>query len=279
MSPGSVEDATASLLGEEDAEDEELEAAASHLNKDFYRELFGGGVPGSSEAAGGPGLGGGPPALEALLGPLPTAASLGICEPVRECISSQSRDPSEHRGTGGWTGGGQAMSRATGGAASKGGVARAPQLLPTPEGQQCVVSPGSPVCGPAGPGPGLRPRRPSCLPWGPRRHPCSSVLRTLAAKPWPRVTEGPGAEAGTPCLPFPGVRLVGSAGGGQCLHGQMGIVHCAPVPATVAAQQGTVAPSPLGKARMLAVRDPSSQRRQWSRPLLGGPPPPLRSRH
>lgn len=182
MSPGSVEDATASLLGEEDAEDEELEAAASHLNKDFYRELFGGGVPGSSEAAGGPGLGGGPPALEALLGPLPTAASLGICEPVRECISSQSRDPSEHRGTGGWTGAGQAMSRATGGAASKGGVARAPQLLPTPEWWQCVVSPGSPVCGPAGPGPGLRPRRPSCLPWGPRRHPCSSVLRTLAAK-------------------------------------------------------------------------------------------------
>lgn len=156
---GSVEDATASLLGEEDAEDEELEAAASHLNKDFYRELFGGGVPGSSEAAGGPGLGGGPPALEALLGPLPTAASLGICEPVRECISSQSRDPSEHRGTGGWTGAGQAMSRATGGAASKGGVARAPQLLPTPEGQQCVVSAGSPVCGravlpacPGGPG-------------------------------------------------------------------------------------------------------------------------------
>ncbi|XP_015976936.1 transcription factor IIIB 90 kDa subunit isoform X4 [Rousettus aegyptiacus] len=97
---GSVEDATASLLGEEDAEDEELEAAASHLNKDFYRELFGGGVPGSSEAAGGPGLGGGPPALEALLGPLPTAASLGICEPVRECISSQSRDPKDAGGDG-----------------------------------------------------------------------------------------------------------------------------------------------------------------------------------
>lgn len=117
MSPGSVEDATASLLGEEDAEDEELEAAASHLNKDFYRELLGGGVPGSSEAAGGPGLGGGPPALEALLGPLPTAASLGICEPVRECISSQSRDPSEHPGPGGWTGAGRVVSGATGGAA------------------------------------------------------------------------------------------------------------------------------------------------------------------
>ncbi|XP_039732533.1 transcription factor IIIB 90 kDa subunit isoform X2 [Pteropus medius] len=97
---GSVEDATASLLGEEDAEDEELEAAASHLNKDFYRELLGRGVPGSSEAAGGPGLGGGPPALEALLGPLPTAASLGICEPVRECISSQSRDPKDASGDG-----------------------------------------------------------------------------------------------------------------------------------------------------------------------------------
>ncbi|XP_067565218.1 transcription factor IIIB 90 kDa subunit isoform X3 [Pseudorca crassidens] len=90
---GSVEDTTSSLFGEEDAEDEELEAAASHLNKDFYQELLGGGIPGSSEEAGGPEGGGRPPALESLLGPLPTAASLGISDSIRECISSQSRDP------------------------------------------------------------------------------------------------------------------------------------------------------------------------------------------
>ncbi|XP_029094784.1 transcription factor IIIB 90 kDa subunit isoform X3 [Monodon monoceros] len=90
---GSVEDTASSLFGEEDAEDEELEAAASHLNKDFYQELLGGGVPGSSEAAGGPAGGGRPPALESLLGPLPTAASLGISDSIRECICSQGRDP------------------------------------------------------------------------------------------------------------------------------------------------------------------------------------------
>ncbi|KAM5239846.1 transcription factor IIIB 90 kDa subunit isoform 2-T2 [Hipposideros larvatus] len=87
---GSVEDTTASLFGEEDAEDEELEAAASHLNKDFYRELLGGS---SLEAAGSPDVGGRSPALESLLGPMPTAASLGISDSIRECISSQSRDP------------------------------------------------------------------------------------------------------------------------------------------------------------------------------------------
>ncbi|XP_054571655.1 transcription factor IIIB 90 kDa subunit isoform X2 [Eptesicus fuscus] len=89
---GPGEDTTASLFGEEDAEDEELEAAASHLNKDFYRELLGGGVPGSAEAAGSPGGSGKPPALESLLGPLPTAASLGISDSIRECISSQSQE-------------------------------------------------------------------------------------------------------------------------------------------------------------------------------------------
>ncbi|XP_068395494.1 transcription factor IIIB 90 kDa subunit isoform X1 [Eschrichtius robustus] len=97
---GSVEDTTSSLFGEEDAEDEELEAAASHLNKDFYQELLGGGIPGSSEAAGGPEGGGRPPALESLLGPLPTAASLGISDSIRECISLQSRDPKDASGDG-----------------------------------------------------------------------------------------------------------------------------------------------------------------------------------
>ncbi|XP_054571654.1 transcription factor IIIB 90 kDa subunit isoform X1 [Eptesicus fuscus] len=97
---GPGEDTTASLFGEEDAEDEELEAAASHLNKDFYRELLGGGVPGSAEAAGSPGGSGKPPALESLLGPLPTAASLGISDSIRECISSQSQESKDASGDG-----------------------------------------------------------------------------------------------------------------------------------------------------------------------------------
>lgn len=94
VSPGSVEDTTSSIFGEEDAEDEELEAAASHMNKDFYRELLGGGS-GSSDAVEIPEEGGHPLALESLLGPLPTAASLGISDSIRECISSPNRDPSE----------------------------------------------------------------------------------------------------------------------------------------------------------------------------------------
>ncbi|XP_021588425.2 transcription factor IIIB 90 kDa subunit isoform X4 [Ictidomys tridecemlineatus] len=89
---GSAEDTTSSLFGEEDIEDEELEAAASHMNKDFYRELLGGGS-GSSEAAESPEEGSRALALESLLGPLPTAASLGISDSIRECISAPSRDP------------------------------------------------------------------------------------------------------------------------------------------------------------------------------------------
>ncbi|XP_021510926.1 transcription factor IIIB 90 kDa subunit isoform X2 [Meriones unguiculatus] len=87
---GSGEDATCSPFCEEDTEDEELEAAASHMNKDFYRELLG--HDGGSEAAEGPDGGSRPLALESLLGPLPTAASLGISDSIRECISSPSGD-------------------------------------------------------------------------------------------------------------------------------------------------------------------------------------------
>ncbi|KAM6201628.1 transcription factor IIIB 90 kDa subunit isoform 2-T2 [Rhynchocyon petersi] len=92
---GSVEDTVSSFFGEEDAEDEELEAAASHLNKDFYRELLGDSLPGGSESAGSSEEGSRPPALESLLGPLPTAASLGISESIRECICSPSGDPKD----------------------------------------------------------------------------------------------------------------------------------------------------------------------------------------
>ncbi|XP_051008351.1 transcription factor IIIB 90 kDa subunit [Acomys russatus] len=90
---GSGEDTTCSPFCEEDTEDEELEAAASHMNKDFYRELLG--EDGSTEAADGPDGGSRPLALESLLGPLPTAASLGISDSIRECISSPSGDPKD----------------------------------------------------------------------------------------------------------------------------------------------------------------------------------------
>lgn len=83
---GCLDDPMCSLFSEEDAEDEELEVAASHLNQDFCRELCG--LSSNSEAPGSP-------ALESLLGPLPTAASLGISDSIRECISSQNRTPSE----------------------------------------------------------------------------------------------------------------------------------------------------------------------------------------
>lgn len=102
---GSVEDTTSSVFGEDDAEDEELEAAASHLNKDFYQEILGSGLSSSSEGAGDPDGDARPPALESLLGPLPTAASLGISDSIRECISSQSQDPSECLGAWGEEGG------------------------------------------------------------------------------------------------------------------------------------------------------------------------------
>ncbi|CAH6854053.1 Brf1 [Phodopus roborovskii] len=95
---GSGEDSTPSPFCEEDTEDEELEAAASHMNKDFYRELLG--DDGGSEAAEGPDGGSRPLALESLLGPLPTAASLGISDSIRECISSPSGDPKDTSGDG-----------------------------------------------------------------------------------------------------------------------------------------------------------------------------------
>ncbi|XP_008854598.1 transcription factor IIIB 90 kDa subunit isoform X1 [Nannospalax galili] len=95
---GSGEDATSSPFGEEDTEDEELEAAASHMNKDFYREILG--DSGGLEAAEDLEEGNRPLALESLLGPLPTAASLGISDSIRECISSPSGDPKDTSGDG-----------------------------------------------------------------------------------------------------------------------------------------------------------------------------------
>ncbi|XP_015205795.1 BRF1 general transcription factor IIIB subunit b [Lepisosteus oculatus] len=81
--------ASSSLAGDDERDDEELEAAAQHLSKDFCHEVL--------PQSGGPGAGGEPgqasPAkqplpLATLLGPLPTAASLGLTESLRECIAT-----------------------------------------------------------------------------------------------------------------------------------------------------------------------------------------------
>ncbi|KAH0620310.1 hypothetical protein JD844_020534 [Phrynosoma platyrhinos] len=82
-----LEDNTLSIFGEEEGEDEELEAAANHLNKDFYSELLDKDRSLEKETSVRP------PALESLLGPLPTAASLGITESIKECILTKDRDP------------------------------------------------------------------------------------------------------------------------------------------------------------------------------------------
>ncbi|NXP15075.1 TF3B factor, partial [Thinocorus orbignyianus] len=99
----SIEDNMSSILGEEEAEDEELEAAANHLNKDFYNELHEKDRLKKSEDGewkNGKETTVRPPALESLLGPLPTAASLGITESIKECISAKDREPGENTGDG-----------------------------------------------------------------------------------------------------------------------------------------------------------------------------------
>ncbi|KAM4665677.1 transcription factor IIIB 90 kDa subunit isoform 1-T1 [Amazona ochrocephala] len=99
----SIEDNTSSTLAEEEAEDEELEAAANHLNKDFYNELHENDRVRKNEdekCRNENEVLVRPPALESLLGPLPTAASLGITESIKECISTKDREPGENTGDG-----------------------------------------------------------------------------------------------------------------------------------------------------------------------------------
>ncbi|KAL0164360.1 hypothetical protein M9458_040113, partial [Cirrhinus mrigala] len=72
----------------EEPGDEEMEAAAQHLNQEFISQ---GGVenqegsrdtvPLSSQVTHVP--------LTALLGPLPSAASLGLTDSIRECITEE----------------------------------------------------------------------------------------------------------------------------------------------------------------------------------------------
>lgn len=82
------------LPGNEDDADEELEAAAQHLTKDFYSELMPGAgeasrVQEGSEAESEQVVLPRYPPLASLLGPLPTAASLGLSESIQKCITEK----------------------------------------------------------------------------------------------------------------------------------------------------------------------------------------------
>lgn len=89
------------MTGDEDLEDEEMEAAAQHLNQEFFSQVLEQGdqggikdqegsrdtVPLSSQVTHVP--------MTALLGPLPSAASLGLTDSIRECITEEDMTNSE----------------------------------------------------------------------------------------------------------------------------------------------------------------------------------------
>ncbi|XP_069771863.1 BRF1 general transcription factor IIIB subunit b isoform X2 [Narcine bancroftii] len=89
---GQDDGASVVSLGEEEGEDEELTAVANHLNKDLYDNLLNGDQPPANdrteeekESEPPPK----PPNILSLLGPLPTAASLGLKESIEECIAAE----------------------------------------------------------------------------------------------------------------------------------------------------------------------------------------------
>ncbi|XP_053553248.1 transcription factor IIIB 90 kDa subunit [Bombina bombina] len=88
------EENTSSIYGEEEADDEELEAAANHLSKDFYKEFDARTKMISDEQI----IKRIP--LECLLGPLPTAASLGITDSIKDCISAKEQESRDNAGDG-----------------------------------------------------------------------------------------------------------------------------------------------------------------------------------
>uniref|UniRef100_A0AAR2ILU8 Transcription factor IIIB 90 kDa subunit n=1 Tax=Pygocentrus nattereri TaxID=42514 RepID=A0AAR2ILU8_PYGNA len=104
---GTIHYMKACLAGDEDLEDEDMEAAAQHLNQDFMQML--------PELEQGPQSGteaqeqGKEPAepsthvpLTVLLGPLPSAASLGLTDSIRHCITE-----GQEEGKWKWTSAGQ----------------------------------------------------------------------------------------------------------------------------------------------------------------------------
>ncbi|KAG8449342.1 hypothetical protein GDO86_016115 [Hymenochirus boettgeri] len=82
------------INGEEEGDDEELEAAAKHLNKDLYSDMSNNSKLHCYEHTKKP------LPIESLLGPLPTAASLGITESIKECISIHEKEKGDSAGDG-----------------------------------------------------------------------------------------------------------------------------------------------------------------------------------
>ncbi|KAG2457584.1 TF3B factor, partial [Polypterus senegalus] len=77
---------TSGIHGESEAEDEELTVASNHLSKDLYDKMQQKNpesVDGQCQPASKT------PSLTSLLGPLPTAASLGLTESIKECIEDK----------------------------------------------------------------------------------------------------------------------------------------------------------------------------------------------
>uniref|UniRef100_A0A3P8XPA5 Transcription factor IIIB 90 kDa subunit n=1 Tax=Esox lucius TaxID=8010 RepID=A0A3P8XPA5_ESOLU len=84
------------LCGKVDPEeDEELEAVAQHFNQDYICQVIqgqqqggeGGGERGTEQSPTPPPPPKVGPSLNSILGPLPSAASLGLCESIQECFS------------------------------------------------------------------------------------------------------------------------------------------------------------------------------------------------
>uniref|UniRef100_A0A4W5PKT2 Transcription factor IIIB 90 kDa subunit n=1 Tax=Hucho hucho TaxID=62062 RepID=A0A4W5PKT2_9TELE len=75
-----------SLPDGEEREDEELKAVAQHLNKELCDQVISGEEDGEGQEERPPRRG---PSLASLLGPMPTAASLGLPESISKCIGEE----------------------------------------------------------------------------------------------------------------------------------------------------------------------------------------------
>ncbi|MCI4389436.1 hypothetical protein PGIGA_G00097950 [Pangasianodon gigas] len=89
------------LAGDEDVEDEEMEAAAQHLNEDFINQVLPeleqgpqGGTEAQEQGKEAAELPSGSThvPLTSLLGPLPSAASLGLTDSIRHCMTEEEAD-------------------------------------------------------------------------------------------------------------------------------------------------------------------------------------------
>uniref|UniRef100_A0A8C8IBE8 Transcription factor IIIB 90 kDa subunit n=1 Tax=Oncorhynchus tshawytscha TaxID=74940 RepID=A0A8C8IBE8_ONCTS len=80
------EDDEISLPDREEREDEELKAVAQHLNKELCDQVISGEEDGEGQEERPPRRG---PSLASLLGPMPTAASLGLPESISKCIGEE----------------------------------------------------------------------------------------------------------------------------------------------------------------------------------------------